>query len=363
MVEPKHKFDITQFEAKHKELAAAGYTRHGRNMKALWKCEGDVEKAKQYLAEKMKKKEQAALERYLPVIKEAGYEEQHKQLVALGYDKPKKNLRVLKKVAGDIEKAKEKLAKKKPNRGLDEIKAAGWEDKHAQLVAAGYVKPKRNLKALERAKGDIEAAKKWLAEQKVIKEKKTKGMTPDDWDVKSVELAAAGYTNQKYNIKALRKAGGDIEKAKAILAEKMARKENSNKEKYLPAIKAAGYEAQHEQLVAAGFNKPKKNLKILKKVGGDVEKAKQILQEKKLRKEKVDEELKAAGAGYKEQLEKLSAAGFKKERKNVKILKKVEGDVDKAIQILTEKLGKKKLKHKKEKAVTEGGKKEETKTA
>jgi len=163
-------------------------------------------------------------------------------------------------------------------------------------------------------------------------------------------LEANGFTKLKRNLKFLIKFNGDQEKALEALKNKKETHDGKSgkcgdeQEKvFLEKIEQSGYSEQNNFLISKGFTKTKRNYKKLAKFNGDKDLALQALtkcKEKwnhgssKEEKEKFFQE-KIEQSGFSEQNNFLISKGFTKLRLNYKILSKVNGDKDLALEKIT----------------------------
>ena len=102
-----------------------------------------------------------------------------------------------------------------------------------------------------------------------------------------------------------------------------------------------GYIQQHNSLLKKGHTDIKRNLKLLIRFNGDESK---VIEQLVLKKLKIDQKTESLEK-YKQQIDTLQQNGFDVANKHfiVKLLNKVDGDVNKAEQRLNEKINKKRL--------------------
>jgi hypothetical protein len=159
------------------------------------------------------------------------------------------------------------------------------------LIDQGFTRLKRNLKYLLKFDKDQEKAlaalkekngkhhhhKKGKYESCEEKEKKwQEKLEKSKFQEQHTYLTSKGFTNLRRNFKKLEKFNGDKDKALEALLKREEKYKNrpSKEEKEKNAaeeILKLGYFAQNQALVAKGFTKINRNLKMLIKAAGDVD--------------------------------------------------------------------------------------------
>merc|ERR1712137_1511343 len=142
-----------------------------------------------------------------------------------GFNQPRRNLIALKKNNGDIDEACTWLEKTSANRSnksqpqaesiaplSEELKGKHFQElakKYSaqveQLKQRGFNQPRRNLIALKKHNGDVQAACAWLNK----KQNKPKKDSPD-FNQLLAQLHAKGFYNDRKNLRLLHKAGGSL---------------------------------------------------------------------------------------------------------------------------------------------------------
>lgn len=87
-------------------------------------------------------------------------------------------------------------------------------------------------------------------------------------------MVSQGFVKEKKNFKLLQKFNGDKDQVLAKLQAKKCGKGGKKAEKQqkiLAEIEKAGFATQNQQLVSMGYDKVKKNFKLLSKTGGNVD--------------------------------------------------------------------------------------------
>jgi hypothetical protein len=192
----------------------------------------------------------------------------------------------------------------KQKKNEEEIAKLGYSKQNEFLVSKGHTNARFNLKALVEFTGDQDKALEKLIKKLEKGEKgdggekwrKHRGGNSEEKKKRNQEeivklgyskqhefLVSKGFTDAKFNLKALIKFNGDQEKALEKVAKKQERGKKSKEErlkKKEEKIVKLGFSKQHEYLVSKGFTDVKLNLKFLRRSGGDQEKAMKQIQEK-----------------------------------------------------------------------------------
>ncbi|CAD8195327.1 unnamed protein product [Paramecium pentaurelia] len=141
------------------------------------------------------------------------------------------------------------------------------------------------------------------------------------------QLIAQGITNPWFNYHHLNKNNGDIHKVIFSYNENQNKKEEK-RQRALKTIENMGWLHKNQELLEKGFPQIKKNLKVLLKTNGDVEKSISILSKKKYMKFDKPIELIMQELGFTVQFEKLKEMGYTNEKKIAKLLFKFEGNLE-----------------------------------
>lgn len=218
----------------------------------------------------------------------------------------------------------------KDKKRLEKIEKAGFVAQNNFLISKGFEKLGKNLKALRKTKGNQEEALKLLQTKQENKIKKV-GLVDEKIKKQNFEtqinfLISKGYKNLKKNLKCLSLYEGDQEKALIHLSQP------KNKFSFEEKIKVFKYETQNESLVKAGYSNLKKNFKLLRFYNGDIEKV--LLHYNHNKQQKYDLFLKIIEEkGYAKENLLLMEKGHTQLRRNLKFLIKTQGDVNKILEV------------------------------
>ena len=174
-------------------------------------------------------------------------------------------------------------------------------------------------------------------------------------------LIENGFTKLKRNIKALQKTSFDKEKALAFLNDKKSKKKSGKHDsnelknkKWQEKIGEKNLKVQNDFLISKGFTSIRKNFKKLEKFNGEKDLALEAMVKhdekmknkpsKEEKRKKIEEEIKSLG--FTSQNEFLISKGYTKPKANLKVLKKVKGDLEKSLKTILEKYEKRELRRK-----------------
>merc|ERR1712137_378999 len=228
-----------EFASQVIEMNQRGFDRPKRNLIALKKHNGDVDAACAWLEKTSPRKDQSndsqpLAEPVAPEMKGKHFQELAEkysvQLVELnqrGFDQqPRRKLTALEKHNGNVDAACAWLEKTSPNRSnkfrkeqttiqpaknqefkgkrIQEL-ATKYASELGQMTQLGFHQSKRNLIALKKHDGDVQAACTWLNK----KQNKPKKDSPD-FNQLLVQLHAKGFYNDRKNLRLLHKAEGNV---------------------------------------------------------------------------------------------------------------------------------------------------------
>ncbi|KAM3130553.1 hypothetical protein pb186bvf_017362 [Paramecium bursaria] len=284
------------------------------------------------------------MNRILEKIEAKGLLQQHQQLVALGYDKPWKNLRLLEKFNSDVQlvveryQQKEAEHKKNDEGFLQALDKLGYLNHHEALVKQGYTRPERNLKLLLRFQGDIQKVEGFLLEktQKNCDEKQQQG------DAGHHRHGRGGHKHWKHHSRSHSKDGNEQQEGGHKHWKNRSRSHSKgHKDKDFNAlILKHGFQLQNDKLQELGFVDAKLNFKLLKKNKGDLEAVLVKLLEKSRKIKKVkyeslkkNQDFLARKDRLKEKLKTLKQSGLKKKKQALKLLAMYDGNEQAVLQL------------------------------
>jgi len=291
----------------------------------LRKFDGDVEKVVGWYERKGNNKDRNNL-----------YAAQLEELQNLGFAYPKKNACLLRKFNGDIERVKqwyEAKGSKKDSKfaGYQQIRAE-YSDQLQKLAELGYTNERNNIKLLRKVcNGDADKVIEWYQSKTQVR---TRGGcdTTESYETQLVSLAEQGYTNRMKNIRLLNKFAGDVDRVVEWYRSKQQKGNKPVPPKFQRLMDL--YTTQVATLKQQGFCNERKSLILLKKFDGDTEKVLEWYrnkQQKQQNKTLPPKFLKLADR-FKDQLEFLNQNGQCKTKKNIKLLCKFNGDGNQVLQ-------------------------------
>ncbi len=319
------------FSSQNVYLISQGFENISNNLKALRKSKGDQAKALLLLEEKRKKKTEK-LYSLNEKIKAQNFESQMNYLQSKGYKSLKKIFKYLNLYNGDQEKTLIHLSQPKNKANLEEkLKALGFEKQNKALLENGYTNLKKNLKLLKLYEGGLEQVLNHYHHNKQHKYEQLMNLIEaKGFGKENLILIENMFTKLRRNLKLLVKFNGDVEKILAVYNEK-----KEEKVKNLRAVcEEKGVLKEFEELLKKG-NKPKKIVKIMKIYQWDGAKTEKHFDSKKQKESFFEEQIK--NLGYETQNKVLVEKGFKHLKKNLKLLQIYEGNLEKVLEVYKKK--------------------------
>merc|ERR1712137_935581 len=272
-----------------------------------------------------------------PLKLERKYAIQLTQLQKKGFKNKKRCLRLLDQFHGNVHQAELILSQSNP-RGPNAPQRAlrqQYSEELQRLQLLGFKQPGRNLKALIKFQGDVDQALQFLQTQRKLnpRQQETKDLREKFGDQGRV-LKQQGFSQLRRNLLALKQSDGDLDLAKQWLIENRSRQ----------AIKIQALEQQFAdqlvQLEQAGYPNRKRNIRILNKVEGNLQQAIEQLEHKANSLPKRLVQVKELYANEYKALVDLPSLAQQKPRVVCIALKKFNGDADKASLWLKKRLAK-----------------------
>ncbi len=189
------------------------------------------------------------------------------------------------------------------------------------------------------------------------------------------EIEAKGFTNKRQNIRLLKKHNGNVDEVIQVLTEQsVKRKKRTEKRKSAPRLpdtepskrdheainnknpqhkmKLEGVADKSSSLISAtddeklnslltdleakGFTHKRQNIRLMRKHNGDVDRVIQVLTNKSAKRQKRMVMNATDESSFGSVLCELEAKGFSNKRLNIRLLKKHDHNVDNVIQVLTQ---------------------------
>ena len=322
------KIKAQNFEEQMNYLVSKGFKKLKKNLKLLSRFSGDQEKALLQLSQPKNKPN------FDEKIKGLGFEKENSILLSHGFSNLKKNLKLLQLYEGKVERVLNHFNHNKAHKYeqlLKIIEEKGLEKENQALMELGFTKLKKNLKLLIKHKGDVARVREDYNQKKEAKLQdlrilcKTKGVQPQ-----FESLVIKGFKPNKV-VKLLKMYQWDAEKTVKHL------ESGKNKNAAFEAkIKELEFEEQNKALVEKGHKNLKKNLKLLQMNEGKVEAILEVFKNKSHKGEKIDKKL--AKLNFTQQYHEILAKdGSFKPKKVLKVLTKVNGNVKEALNQLERK--------------------------
>ncbi len=248
-------------------------------------------------------------------------------LEAKGFANKRQNIRLLKKHNGDVDKVIQVLMEGHTKKRLlaTRRRAGAQDDTTKSERVAIDILPEVKLEATNLSNGTCEA---------IV----SIPVADENLDSYLRVLEIKGFTKKKRNSRLLRKHNGDVDRVAQVLTNISAKRQERMVMNATDELSSFG--SVLRELEAKGYSNKRLNIRLLKKNDHNVEKVIQVLiqisekrQEK--RKNRVSK-LQKANEELSPLLSELETKGFTNKRKNIRLLKKHGNDVDKVLQLLSD---------------------------
>eukprot|EP00005_Dracoamoeba_jomungandri_P005650 CAMPEP_0174249808 /NCGR_PEP_ID=MMETSP0439-20130205/137_1 /TAXON_ID=0 /ORGANISM="Stereomyxa ramosa, Strain Chinc5" /LENGTH=348 /DNA_ID=CAMNT_0015329717 /DNA_START=50 /DNA_END=1096 /DNA_ORIENTATION=+ len=261
---------------------------------------------------KIKLRRKAA--KFSPRGKPEEFQEKLTLLESKGFTRRGQNVRLLKKFEGDIDKVVETLEARKAQTPCK--RTSKFEEELNTLAERGFTRRGKNIGLLHRFNGDVDEVVKVLEKQ---------GNEKSGFEEQLAILADQGFTRRGRNLGLLRRFDGDVDEVVRCLGEKTDWQ-----------AKQEQYASELAQLEEMGFDRKHKNLRLLNRFDGNVEEVTSFLLAKQNKRNNFEECI----AKYQIHLNVLREMGYTNQKRNLRLLRRFDGDLKQVVPILDKKDGK-----------------------
>jgi len=265
-----------EFNEKLVLLENKGFNRRAQNIRLLKKFDGEVDKVAEVLeAQKARNTAQCSK-----------FEEQLQVLAERGFNKRGRNKGLLHRFDGDVEQViqflQEKNGQRNTNQGRKEcnLKELQFSSQLQQLEEMGFDKRKQNIRLLNRFEGDVQRVTSFLLDRQRGGKRSNLEEDLERYQAQLQVLKELGYTNTKLNVRLLRRFNGEVDKVANVLLTKQDR--SLKKQNHLDADLET-YKVHLNVLKGMGYTNEKLNLRLVKRFDGDLKQVVPVLRRKKMK--------------------------------------------------------------------------------